>query len=462
MSPLTDAVAGPWQIIEASDSLSPEPAMRDDRWLAKLCAPRVALPIMCLVLLAILPWAVYRAEADNGCDLADFLRGGDYLLEHGCRHPCTALNRYLPSVDVACAALALLPRSWTSIIYYFANVACWFALLMVVHSGLLPPVRSAMNVRGLMAAGLLTLVIAIDGFLVGAFHLLMLLLMVAGLVHAVRGQLWRGGTLLGLAIWLKLLPIVGVAYLLLRRRWGAAGLALLVALALDAGLSVGAFGWRQAWVEHVTWVEGGLLSTVAGQMHGDVAGDADRITNQSTSVLLRRFLTVRGGHPELAITDLSSSALSLATGVLLLILAMLPVAAFWRQRGMDSYEYGAEIALVVLSTVWLSPVVWSYHLTAALPALAVVMAHQGTETRKQAMSIVWLAAMSLFAWPLARAAGHMWWAALYSGWQVIAIQRQSPSSAPVIEPRRATWRRLQTHRTQLPKGGLATSGNSGL
>lgn len=462
MSPFADAFAAPWLIGEPIDC---ERAARftrhDDCWLARLCAPRVGLPVMLFVLLAILPWSVYRAEADNGCDFADFTRGGAYVLEHGCRHPCTALNRYLPSVDVACAGLTLLPASCASIVYYLANVTTWFALLAIVRYGLLSSGLPISNDRAVMAAGLLTLVIAIDGFLVGAFHLLMLFLMVAGLVQASRDRSWRGGTLLGLAVWLKLLPIVGVGYLLLRRKWQPALIALLVACAVDITLSIGAFGGRQAWREHVTWAHGGVVATVEEQMHGHDEGDADRITNQSTTVLLRRFLTVRGGYTALALADLSSAALSLVTGCVLGALVVVPVLVLRQGAAHSPVEWGAEIALVVLLTTWLSPVVWSYHLTAALPALAVIMAHNDSETRKQAVALAWLAAMALFAWPLARAAGHMLWASLYLGSQLIATLRNHRGIVSAA-PRLATRRGSSTQHSQLPSGGFATSGSSGL
>ena len=77
----------------------------------------------------------------------------------------------------------------------------------------------------MLLAGLLMTPLAVDGLCLGSFHLLMVWLMVAGLCRGLRGQSWSGGILLGFAAWLKLLPLLGVEYLLVRRRWVAACIA---------------------------------------------------------------------------------------------------------------------------------------------------------------------------------------------------------------------------------------------
>ena len=220
---------------------------------------------------------------------------------------------------------------------------------------------------------------------------------------------------MGLAIWLKLLPVMGAGYLLLKGKWRPAVIAILLAVAIDCALSVAAFGWRGAWDEHLRWADWGAAGSIERQMHGDTYINEDRITNQSLIVVLRRFLTARAGYPQLAMADLSPKALSIVTGCAFLALGAVVLRAIRRPaHTLAPGDWAVEIALVVLCTVWFSPVVWSYHLTAALPALAVVMAGSD-ESRKRAVSLVWLAGVALFAVPLARAAGHMLWASLFLG-----------------------------------------------
>ena len=80
--------------------------------------------------------------------------------------------------------------------------------------------------HAVLAAELLVMPLALDHFCLGAFHILMVWLMVAGLGRAARGRPWSGGLLLGMAVWVKLLPLMGVGYLVLKRKWLAAGVAL--------------------------------------------------------------------------------------------------------------------------------------------------------------------------------------------------------------------------------------------
>ena len=89
-------------------SVHVEPAGREG-FLDRLCSPPTAQICMSVILLAVFPWAVYRAAGNLACDFPEFVSGGQYVLDHGCRHPLTALNRYLPSLDVACIVLTILP-----------------------------------------------------------------------------------------------------------------------------------------------------------------------------------------------------------------------------------------------------------------------------------------------------------------------------------------------------------------
>ena len=356
MSRVTSRLASPWRRSRfapgAATGLAADGDPRPDNdrsqpkpgpLLQRLCSEPFASIVMALVLLGVFPWAMYRAVGDFGCDLQEFIHGGNHVLDHASRHPYTALDRYLPSLDVACILLTILPLSLTAAIWYFFNAGTWFGLLRTVRDCLLPDDDPQASGRGTIAAGLLTLVLAVDGFLIAAFHVLMIWLMVAGLAHASRDRHWKGGALLGLAIWLKLLPVMGAGYLLLKGKWRPAVIAILLAVAIDCALSVAAFGWRGAWDEHLRWADWGAAGSIERQMHGDTYINEDRITNQSLIVVLRRFLTARAGYPQLAMADLSPKALSIVTGCAFLALgaAVLrdptacPYARTWRLGGRN-------------------------------------------------------------------------------------------------------------------------------
>ncbi len=418
---------------------------------------------MLAVVLAMLPWAIVRAITDQGSDYLDFVNSAAFILEHGLRHPCTALNRYLPSVDVAFMPFTILPAALGATLYYLLNVGSWFGLLSTVRRGLLSGSNADEADRGTMAAALMALVIAADGFLVGAFHVLMVWLMVAGLVQVSQGRNGRGGLLLGLATWLKLLPAIGIAYLLLKRKWRAALVAIAVVFALDVALSLPAYGPTGAWREHVAFVEAGAVGTVHDQMDGTTWVDEDRITNQSTMVILRRLLTLRGGFPELAIADLGSRELTVVSATMLLSLAA-AIALALRRPGheLTPAEWGGEIALLLLCTVWFSPVVWSYHPTAVVPALALIMSQPRFERSKRVVTLFWIVGVALFTVPLARAAGHMLLTSCFLGAVLLWTMHRNRALLLGSSRPRARFIHLRPLAHQLPSGGFATSGSSGV
>jgi hypothetical protein len=290
-----------------------------------------------------------------------------------------------------------------------------------------------------LAAALLTMPLAVDGFCVGAFHVLMVWLMVAGLSHVSRGRSWSGGFLLGTAAWLKLLPVLGIGYLLLKRKWLPAAIAMLSVLVIDVVLSVAAYGPVGAWQEHATWWHNGASGTVMRQLTSVRAVDEDRLTNQSVPVTLRRLLSYLGSDPgkarnQVGIANLSPEQLK-AVYLVVMGLLGLPIFLFCRRSGrnLSPGQWSAEIALMSLATLWFSPVVWSYHPTAAMPALAVVLSRGEQYTRLVwTVAMLWLLAMALLGCPIARACGDLLWISLLLGGVLILTSprvKGSPATA---------------------------------
>src|SRR5208282_4806319 len=121
--------------------------------------------------------------------------------------------------------------------------------------------------------------------------------MIMGLDRACRGQETSGGILLGTAAWLKLLPMLGIGFLLYQRRWKGALIAIATVFVLDVVLSVAAFGPAGAWHEHVMWWQQGAAGTANRQLASFKPSDEDRLTNESVAVTLRRLLTSMGSQP---------------------------------------------------------------------------------------------------------------------------------------------------------------------
>jgi hypothetical protein len=390
---------------------------------------RFARVLFIVLLLIGLPIALNRSiQNDGGVDFPHFYQSGKYVLEHGARDPASVLGRYLPSADIPFAIFAWMPLSMAAGVWYLFNCWTWFGLLGTTSRYLLPDADSATLRTAPLGAGLLLMPLAIDGFCVGAFHVLMVWLMVAGLSRVSRGRCWSGGFLLGTAAWLKLLPALGIGYLLLKRKWLPAAIAMASVVILDVVLTVVAYGPKGAWQEHVTWWHQGASGTMMRQLTSPKPVDEDRITNQSVAVTLRRLLTYLGSEPgsarnQVGLANLSGEQLKVAYLLAMGLLAV-PLLYFCRRpaRGLSLAQWSAEIAMISLATLWFSPVVWSYHPTAALPAMAVVLSRGEQHPRLVwMMTIAWLAALALLACPVARACGDLLWVSLLLGAVLILI-----------------------------------------
>ena len=380
-------------------------------------APRILLlerlgwGLLVVVLLIGFPLALARVVHDGCTDFTGFCEAGHYVLEHGAGSPTSVMGRYWPSADVPWVLFACIPLWIGASLWYAVGSASWFGLLRTICRELLDGPDQIVHRQSTLAAGLLVAPLAIDGLCLGSFHILVIWLMLAGLLRANRGQACSGGILLGVAVWLKLLPLLGVGYLLLKRRWTPALIAVVFAVSLDMVLSLGAFGMEGAWREHVAWWNHGAAGSTLRQLTSPRVVDEDRLTNQSVAVTLRRLLSSRGAEPAsprqcVVMAHFTPGQLEAAFLVATALLAM-AVAAFCcrPESEMPAVQGPMEIALIVLATLWFSPVVWSYHLTAATPALAMLLTRHRAAGRWRAIAIVafvWLLALCLLAWPVAR------------------------------------------------------------
>jgi alpha-1,2-mannosyltransferase len=320
-------------------------------------------------------------------------------------------------------------------IWYALNALCWLGLLRTVQRQIEPQVGQQFAREVTLAAGLLCLPLALDGFLLGGFHVLMVWLLIAGLHRALQGRTWSGGTLLGLAAWVKLLPLAGVAYLVLKRRWRAAGLALLTVVVLDVALSLAAYGWRESYELHCDWFWHDAVGTSERELAEDTNDDEDRITNQSLIVVIRRFVTDRGGFPQLSLARLSPGQLTLTVASVTGGLGLAVLSVLCRPRGFAPPDDAGEISLVTLCTIWFSPVVWSYHFVAAVPALALVLSRQAAARRRWIVIGGWCLALALFGVESARAGGHLLGASLCVGGSLVWSMNEHRSGALALMAR---------------------------
>jgi hypothetical protein len=288
-----------------------------------------------------------------------------------------------------------------------------------------------------LCAGWLVFPLFLDHLFVGAFHILMVWWMVAGLGRVGQNKPWSGGMLLGLAVWIKLLPVIGVGYLLLKRKWLAAAVALTTAVAVDLTLSLWAYGPSTTWKLHREWLDREVFGVKNDLLSETNPVGDDRNTNQSLAVVMRHTLTrmgqgtvgdheeaVRRGkphyigsvaygglRPNVSFADLTPNQLQTAY-IAVVALLVLAIGVYCRRPGCDlsPERWSTEITLMVLSTLWFSPLVWSYHPTAAVPALALIFG-RAPQHPKLALNvaILWIVSLLLMGSPVARALGVTFW-----------------------------------------------------
>ncbi len=326
-----------------------------------------------------------------------------------------------------------------------------------------PP--SAARRHATLAAGLLAMPLVVDGMALGGFHVLMLWLMLAGLDRAMQGRANSGGVLLGIAAWLKLVPLLGVALLVYHRKWKAAAVAMSTVVFLDVALSLAAFGPAAAWREHVSWWRQGAQGTAERQLTCAGATDEDRLTNQSVAITLRRLLTSLG-TPDASVHDAYAAArrrVQLAEvspealrAVYLVVTGLLVVAvAIYCRPGRvwssptkthhlssdpggsrrtrphpTSVDVGPQLIMLSLATLWFSPVTWSYHFVAAVPALAVLLLRARYRWYYVApVVLVWCGGLCMLGSDAMRAAGVLLWLSLLLGAGLLLYPGYSPRSA---------------------------------
>ncbi|MFL5998070.1 MAG: glycosyltransferase 87 family protein [Streptomyces sp.] len=181
-----------------------------------------------------------------------------------------------------------------------------------------------------------------DTFSFGQVNLLLLALVLGDAWLLATGRDRRAGVGIGLAAAVKLTPALFIGLLLIARRWRAAAVATVVALAATGFAAVVApdasrFYWTDA-----------LWDTTR-------VGRLDYVSNQSLQGILARL-----GEPDRAVWAV---AVALTLGV-------------WAVRGRRAVvagDWAAAFALTGLTACLVSPITWVHHLVWLLPSFAVLL-----------------------------------------------------------------------------------------
>ena len=414
-----------WPAARSSNSVASSAsvsALSDSSSAADLRASSPDLPTRCgwallmVLMLAVSPVALNRGINHlGGTDFPEYYAAGRYLLEHGAIQPHAMTAYYLPSLDVMWAGVAWFPLPVAAVLWYALGCYAWIALLRDLDRYWLCELPLPARRHAVIATGLLVAPLVLDQLCIGAFHGLMLWWMISGMGRVLRGKPWSGAILLGLAIWIKLLPALGAAYLLYKRRWREALLAAMVAGAVDLSLTAIALPLEQNLAAHREWWEKDAAGTAELLLSSPVKVNEQRVTNQSLPAVLRRILT-QLGYPSNSSRDLAAIA-NLTPGQLKLVyfsvLGAIGLALLWifrrSARNTPPAAQATEMGLVILATLWFTPIAPSYHPIAVAPALALILGREHLRPIAWLTAALWTGAMILHASPLARAFGHVLW-----------------------------------------------------
>jgi alpha-1,2-mannosyltransferase len=272
----------------------------------------------------------------------------DYLLpktEYGFTYPPFAAVLMSPMAFVGwktaiAISVVLSVSSLFAVIYWLVGPLAarrgwprWFAFVISFElAAVLEPIRETVNF--------------------GQVNLILMVLVAADVLLLVRRDHRMAGIGIGIATAVKLTPGVFIIYLLITRRWRAAG---------TAAATVGTATWLAATVapdaSRVFWTDA-IWNT-------DRVGRTDFVSNQSLNGIVARL------NPIAPSTSLWAA----------LVLAAFAIWMVRVRRAVDRGDEPAALTLTGIFSCLVSPITWVHHLVWALPAVIILVGHGLDRTR---------------------------------------------------------------------------------
>lgn len=282
-----------------------------------------------------------------------------------------SITKYPPFFGLLFAPLVPLPTVVGASIWFWLNLllsvgAARLSTRVVRatgHAGPLPPALWALPL--LLAAGIIG-----SNLETAQVNIFILFFLCLGLVEFRQGRdLWAGAWL-GFVTALKLTSAVMLLYFAYKRSFRVllgAALALAVCWGILPLFVLGAddyFAVTRAWFQDLIpyFAQGTIAEGVTGFRH----------TNQALGAVLHRFLThtpAGGGRADLYVNVASLSYPAAATAVKLLSAAILALLAWICRaptRERTSLALALEYSLVIIVTLFISPISWINHYVALL------------------------------------------------------------------------------------------------
>lgn len=390
--------------------------------------PELVISALLLVMVAVVS---FTQAAKLDFDFKHFYLDAAYTWQHGELNPNVTegepddrrqLPFYLPTVTVLLAPLGALSPTTAAAVWTMLQILTLGYVLRVLHRWL-----GAGDAR--MTFVLLCVIGAPAIYEAARFNQLsfLVLALILGALRALeRDRPFNAGTLLGLATVLKLLPAIFAIWLLLKRRFAAFGVLCGTVLVIALIPPITAFGPRAAFDAHKQWWNYNIHGAAgAGMTDPALREHFIDHRNQSIPAVIARICWPEHPHRtklQLAAFD-QRTCRRLAGAIAIALFATL----LWHARRswkvpreqensgerlrQSAFTLRRETALFLLAMLVFSPLLRTYYLVWALPALALFasLAADTVATRTRRLArfglLVWLIGMLAWVSPTARAYG---------------------------------------------------------
>ena len=382
--------------------------------------PAVAGGIYALVVLVI----VFNRAASSS-DFRDFWENAVHFRETGVISSELGVHNYLPFFTIFMLPWGFMPLQGAIVVFTVLSLGLFAVSAVLVADLLNDGVLRRPRGAALLAVGL-ALVYVHSCAVLGNVGLLLVFLIVAGWFLTERGREWEAGAALGLAVLIKLLPVVLLVFFLLKRRWRVLGGAVVVMVVLGIGLPLATLGYEETVAQHKAFYKRAASGHSAIQTITADRPTKANFSNNAAPMVLRRLLSpIDGGKTSSGPlyvnfadlprgTILAIYVILMAVFVGLTSLATVRHSRSWPPVNVEEgralrAQFGLWCCIMLLA----APLVWTHYLPLLFWPLALVAddvcrsRRGGGPVRKSSVAalVIWLICAGLLAWPTARAAG---------------------------------------------------------
>jgi alpha-1,2-mannosyltransferase len=389
----------------------------------------------------------YTQAAKNDYDFHHFYRDASYTWQHGALNPDhdnrdpllrRQLPFYLPVVSLALSPMAAGGLASAAVLWTLGQIVAAFVCMRVLWSWRRPEPWAA---GAFVLTWALVLPVVYESSRFNQLGLVVLALVLVGVCWVQRRRPVMGAAALAIASVLKLLPALLVVWLVLKRQWRAACAFVVACGVLAIVPCLLWFGPGATWEYHRQWFQNNVAGApMRGMTDGDLRHHFIDHRNQSLSAVIARLSDP--DHPYPVPYQPWRLEPGTARGIARAGWLLLAGALIWATRkpraraGSDAADAHYDTSLYLLGLLLLSPLLRTYYLVWAIPALHVLArtalrstAGCGRLPARIALTI-WIAGMVGWASVPARYYGvHLWMLIAIAVLVVIVRARQREAFA---------------------------------